>query len=508
MIERLYLKELIGFESVDLEFDDSLVVFSGPSGAGKSVLMGAVLAAFGVTNAESSLCEVEIKKPKMLESEQFEIENESIIKTIKKDRVRYYLNEQNISRKMLKELFSPYINYLSVRDKSGFESDKLIEAIDRFIVSNNSAYGKDLTDFADRYDIFQRKRTKLQKILDDEKRLFDLIEFARFEVNKIDEIDPKIGEEEELLQLKKKLSKVDKINETASQVDEIFALEGSIGTLFDLIEKDGSYMWDALNQLRSDIEQSRDLAAELEEMDVEQMLDRLEKLNELKNRYGSIEDALEHRERKLQELESYEHIESDKSELESFVESERQELEKLAESIHEKRIKNSEKLAEDINLYLSKLKLPKMHFVFEKTELARDGISSVDIALDGSQTSTLSGGEFNRLRLSLMVASLRSSDTKEGVIILDEIDANVSGDESIAIADMLSRLAEHYQIFAISHQPHLSSKANQHILVEKSDGKSIAKVLDKDGRVKEISRIIGGQMPTDEAVALAKKMIE
>jgi len=70
-------------------------------------------------------------------------------------------------------------------------------------------------------------------------------------------------------------------------------------------------------------------------------------------------------------------------------------------------------------------------------------------------------------------------------LILDEIDANVSGDESIAIAEMIAALSNAYQVFAISHQPHLAAKASQHILVHKSEGVSHAAVLDEKGRIAE-----------------------
>jgi len=92
-------------------------------------------------------------------------------------------------------------------------------------------------------------------------------------------------------------------------------------------------------------------------------------------------------------------------------------------------------------------------------------------------------------------------------VILDEIDANVSGDESIAIADMLVELASVYQVFAISHQPHLASKANQHILVTKDNKKSQAVILDNEGRVEEIARIVGGEQKSSEALKFARALL-
>jgi len=106
-----------------------------------------------------------------------------------------------------------------------------------------------------------------------------------------------------------------------------------------------------------------------------------------------------------------------------------------------------------------------------------------------------------------MAAALTAGSQEEGVIFLDEIDANVSGDESIAIAEMIAKLSGTYQVFAISHQPHLAAKAHQHILIDKREGHSQATVLDQAGRISEIARIIGGEHPNTEAVAFAQKLL-
>ena len=117
----------------------------------------------------------------------------------------------------------------------------------------------------------------------------------------------------------------------------------------------------------------------------------------------------------------------------------------------------------------------------------------------------MSGGEFNRVRLALMASTIKE-EQGEGVLILDEIDANVSGDESIAIAQMISKLSVVYQIFAISHQPHLAAQADQHIVVTKDAKTSQVIELSDEGRVHEISRIIAGENPTQEAIEFAKKL--
>ncbi len=105
-----------------------------------------------------------------------------------------------------------------------------------------------------------------------------------------------------------------------------------------------------------------------------------------------------------------------------------------------------------------------------------------------------------------MAASIHDRNQSQGVLILDEIDANVSGDESIAIATMIAKLSSVYQIFAISHQPHLSAQADQHIVVTKEEMSSKVEILNDEGRIQEIARIIGGENPTLQAVEFAKKL--
>ncbi len=70
MIERLFLRELVTFDEVELEFSKGLVIFTGPSGAGKSVLMSAILTSFGyTTQGAASLCEVTLNKPSGLDND-------------------------------------------------------------------------------------------------------------------------------------------------------------------------------------------------------------------------------------------------------------------------------------------------------------------------------------------------------------------------------------------------------------------------------------------------------
>lgn len=507
MVERLYLRDLVTFQALELEFEQGLVVFTGPSGAGKSVLMSAILSSFGyATQGAAALCELNVLKPPKLSSESYLLEEELTIKTMKKEKLRYFIDGQNISKKTLSELFSHYVRYLSVRDKGGFESEALLELIDSTLAGKDRTYRKLLKEYRKRYSNYRDKAKELAKIREDEARLAELIEFATYETEKIETVNPQVGEEEELFGIKQQLSRIDKIKEALENASEIFRFESSVEEVYRLLDKKSDLFTEAMNQLRADFEDTQMLAEELEEVNVEEVLDRLSELTALKNRYGSIEEALAYKEAKKAELAGYKNIERDKSMLEQFLMLEESELGILAGKISQARKKEALAIEKRLAGYLEDLKLPPMQMRFNAVSLNGWGMDEVEVRLGSSSATTLSGGEFNRLRLALMAVSIGESTQKQGVLILDEIDANVSGDESIAIATMIAQLSSVYQIFAISHQPHLSAKADQHIVVTKEGSESRAKVLDNAGRIEEIARIISGEKPTEQAVAFAQKL--
>jgi DNA repair protein RecN (Recombination protein N) len=506
LVERLYFRELVTFNEVDISFDKGLVVLTGPSGAGKSVLISAILSSFGhSTQGAASVCEVTLKKPNSLVSDAYEFDDELTLKTLKKDKLRYFIEGQNISKKALAKMFSPYVQYLSVRDKSGFESETLLDMLDSTLLMKNKGFKKLQKEYARRYENYMTKVLELEKIKKDEAKLTELIEFANYEVQKIEKINPFIGEDEELMQVKKQLSRVDKIKASLSTAMDVFTAEGAVEEVYRLLDKDASVFVDAMNQVRADFEETESLALELEVMDVEEILNRLSDITSLQQRYGSIEEAIVYKDVKKKELAGYENIKQDKSMLESFISMEYVELSTLARQISKERQKEAKSLEKVLEEYLTTLKLSVLTFEFKSKSLEPNGTDELDVLLGSSRTATLSGGEFNRVRLALMAATIDEKES-QGVLILDEIDANVSGDESIAIAEMIQKLSQVYQIFAISHQPHLSALAHQHIVVTKDADYSQVVVLSEEGRVHEISRIIAGENPTNEAVEFAKKL--
>ncbi|MFW2592246.1 AAA family ATPase [Aliarcobacter butzleri] len=508
MITRVYLKNCLSFDEVDLEFKSGLNIFTGPSGAGKSILMQEILSLFALTEVKSDIGEVNLNNSKICD-EVYDIsfEEDIVIKSIKKDKTRYFLNNQTISKKNLYDFSTKLIKHLNLRDTSEFDSVKLVGFLDRLCSEKNSNFIQIKNSFDNLYKDFIQTKKELDKIIEDETKLEDLKEFVKFEIDKIEQINPKVDEYEELNEIKKRLAKKEKIEVAINKASGILEFNQSVNNVLELMEVDSSFFDETMNELNNIFEKFNDSLIELDDINIENVLDRIEKLSSLQKRFGSIKECLEYKEQKIKELESYENISFQKENLEKKYENLHKEIKELSQKISTFRKENSKILEEKINQYLQFLYLSNVKIIFEEKNLDSTGIDEIKFQLNQVALETISSGEYNRLRLALLTSMSELDIGENGILFLDEIDANLSGKESEAIAKVLVKLSSSYQIFAISHQTQLTSSANQHFLVDKQNGKSSVKLLNKEEKINEIARMISGEKVTSEALEFAKNLL-
>ena len=317
MINRIYIKNCLSFKEVELEFNRGLNIFTGPSGAGKSILMQEFLALFGLNEIKSEMAELTINNSK-IKNEEFDIsfEEDITLKSIKKDKTRYFLNSQTISKKSLADISNSLIKYLSLKDTSDFKSEILIEFMDRYASKNFTGFTSLKNDFDTKYQEFVEVKKRLEKLREDEKNLEDLKEFAKFEISKIEEVNPKLGEYEELNNLKKALEKKEKIEQASKKASQIFESTSAVNELLEVLEQDSSFFDEAINELNNILEKSNDTLSELEDINIEETLTRIEQISALIKKFGSIEETILYKEQKQKELDSYNNISFEKDDLE------------------------------------------------------------------------------------------------------------------------------------------------------------------------------------------------
>ena len=102
---------------------------------------------------------------------------------------------------------------------------------------------------------------------------------------------------------------------------------------------------------------------------------------------------------------------------------------------------------------------------------------------------------------------------KDGIptIIYDEIDAGVSGKTARKIGIKMLDLSRSAQLFCVTHSAQIASLGDVHFLISKGDvngaTETSVRVLDYEGRVGELSRILGGIDITEAQRAAAIDML-
>lgn len=505
MIFKVFMRENVGFASAELEISSGLTVFTGLSGAGKSVLFRGILSAFGLADSEAKLVELHLDDKLNLEDFGIENEAENVFKMLKDKNAKYFINNQSISKKPLATLSKGFVKYLSAKEANEFSNEKLLNLLDALEIKINPAFAEFKAKFNELYAKFSEASADLKRVCDEERRIEELKELAQVQIAKIESIKPKVGEYEDLMALKKRLSKRDKIEEAWGKAGAIFELEPIVVEALNLSEVDANFFTECLNELRAIAEnQSFDDL----EIDIEGVLDRIEKLSSLIHRYESIENALVVLEEKKRELMHYENLSFEKKELENRVRELNEQLQSAADAMSKTRHSHLNELEGLLNGYLVKLYMKDLRLKCEKIDICELGQDEISIEISDTQLKNLSSGELNRLRLAFIATQCFVLNSGRGVIFLDEIDANLSGKEAMSIAKVLAELSAFYQIFAISHLPQLSSSAHNHFLVEKINGQSFVRKLKDDERINELARMVSGEKITNQAVEFARTLIK
>ncbi len=509
MIERLFFKNHLSFEACNVSFSKGLIVFTGPSGAGKSVFMQALLSLFGHAEVMAETIECIVDRPLNLEAFGFETEETTIFKCLKSKSVRYFINDHSTSKKGMADVSRTFLSYLSLKDASEFESNRLLSLLDGVCGVNEPLHVSHVEAFETTFLHYKSLKIALESVEEKEKKVEELKEFARFEITKIEEIAPKIGEDEELLSFKKALSKKEKLENALTKASAIFTVESSVHEALHLMEAQSEFFDEAMNALRLLFEKEHDKLEGLGEMDIEAMLDRIEKIAQLKKRYGSIDEALEHLSRRREELMRYETLSFEKQTLEKELKCQKERLDEQALILRKTRNLYLPLLEQTLNRYLQELYMPTLSLGMEEGDLHEKGADTLHVNLGKVDVKKISSGEYNRLRLAFLATHNAFLLSHGGVLILDEIDANLSGKESMSVANVLKTLSAQYQIFAISHQPQLSSCAHQHFFVSK-DALHVSHVtaLDHEARKVELARMISGENIGEEALSFAQSLLE
>lgn len=557
MLHSLHIENIAVIKRVDLEFSNGFMVISGETGAGKSIIIDSInlilgakadkeLIRHGETTATvgalfSELSEISIRQCESLGIALDDEKSLLIQRTFGTDgRSLVKINGRAVNLSILKQIAPGLVNIHGQSDTGVLvDPEKHIELID--VYSDN---GDMLEKYRDVYYRLEKVRRDIQDITKKESERERLKEILAYQIKDIDSMHLHDGEEEELIDKKVKIKNSEKITKNSEFVYKAlkgsekgsvaYLVDRSITALSQLAGVVPSYE-EYADRLRDALANVEDVAEEvyavLEDFDdnptetLNAIESRLDKISKLKRKYGlTVKDVLEFRDRAKSELDTLENYEDTLSSLKKEEEDLYSEALALADEIHTIRTEASGALTNKICEILEFLDMPgvvfyaKMNASLEngKKVLNKNGYDSVEFYISankGADAQSLSkiasGGEIARVMLAIksVIAD------KDGVssVVFDEIDAGVSGKTARKIGIKMRSMSSGLQIFCVTHSAQIASLADIHYLISKSevDGatETSVRALDYDGRVKELSRILGGINVTESQRAAAIDML-
>ena len=547
MLSLLHIENIAVIECADISFDRGFNVLTGETGAGKSIVIDAISAILGErayrdmirTGAErASVRAVFTDVPELswFGENGVEYDPETVISR------EIYLDGKNICRvngtlvnvSILRKLGIQLINIHGQHDSAAlFDEDNHLIFLDAF--ADNETLRQ---DYAEKYGLVAKLRREVAALTMDEGEKLRRMETLKYQISEIEKADLEPGEDDELEDRRKVLQNAEKLSsgmETA--VECLYGGEDSDGAAGLLAQAEYALgrlsrfsdsfaalhdrVADLMYQVQDAAEEVRDARDSLNYSadELEQIESRLDVIHKLRRKYGATcSDILEYLEKAKSELDEIEFADDHLERLKKDLKKAEKTAWDAAKALRENRQTAAKTLSERILAELAQLDMPGVQFscAFTETELGANGADAVAFYMSANAGEALkpmskvaSGGELARIMLAMK--NVLAEKDQVATLIFDEVDTGVSGRAAQKVAEKLRSVAQHKQVLCVTHLPQLAALADTHLLISKAerDGRTYTSVtpLDREGRKRELARIIGGTNITETTLKSAEEML-
>ena len=552
MLEKLYVKNFILIDEIEVDFKNGLNVLSGETGAGKSIVIGSLnfvlggkadktIVKKGYDTAEvSALIYVENNNTlNILKSMDIEIDDDNyiLLKRTFNNKGKSYckINGSPATVSMVRNIASHLVDIHGQHDHQSLLNPKShITLLDRLCEKELS---EPMAQLSMLYNQYKEITRVLREIDINDRDIADRVELYKYQIDEITSANLKIGEDEELHERRKILSNSNKLHRLvdnslnyisrssgANAMDCISYAIDNLNTIAEIDEDKTeladdlhnvyAYMEDIINKLSH---YADTIESNPEELSIVE--DRLQLIYDLKKKYGStIEDINKFKEnvaKKLEKIENSEELLKEYLLKKQYITSK---IQKICLQITQIRKEKSTNIENNIKDILRDLSMPNAEFkviIEPKDGFDKNGsdlvefMFSANIGEDIKPLSKIaSGGEMSRVMLALKTV-LADVDNIE-TFIFDEIDTGISGRAAQKVAEKMLIVAKKHQILCITHLPQIAAMADYNFVIEKivenDTAKTIILELSPDKVYNEIARLIGGTAITNVTVDAAKEM--
>lgn len=556
MIGRVVIRDLGVIESASLDLAAGLTAVTGETGAGKTMVVSGLGLLLGARSdpsivrrgASRAVVEASLGVDDDVAGEIDElggdVEEGRVIcsrQVLASHRSRSVVGGAQVTAGQLGRIVASQVTVHGQSEQLRLASpERQLDVLDRAAGSRMAAM---LEAHADLWARYRAAGAELERRRSGEADRQIQIEVLSRRLAEVDDVDPHLGEDDELIAEGRRLQNASDIRDGLARADQLLngtetesgPSAGALG-LLDEARRQLDDLGSGDDESAALGERARTIGYDLAELAqdmsgyatraatdparLEQVNVRLASIQRLlRSRATTLErlmaDSADDR-RRLAELQG---PEEDIDTLARRVDDLAGQLRTSAGRIHDLRRQTARRLGTRLRPELAALAMPRARLSFELAEapMGPRGADQVTIMLaanPGTDPAPLaraaSGGELSRVRLALelVLASTEAPQT----LVFDEIDAGVGGAVGIEIGRRLARLARRHQVVVVTHLAQVAAFADSHLVVDKaSDGRiTRAGITRVEGqrRLSELARMMSGIADSDVGLEHAQELLD
>jgi DNA repair protein RecN (Recombination protein N) len=558
----LHIENIAVARSIDINFGRGFNVLTGETGAGKSIIIGSIGLLMGnrpdkdlIRSGESKAMVSGVfgnlteRETEALSQNGITAGDDGLVclqRDINADgRSQARINARLVPITMLRSCAAFLINIHGQHDNQTLlDEDTHISYLDGWAAPESLRM---LADYGEIYKRASELKREISSLVTDTRDKLRRAEMLRFQIADIEDAKLRPGEEETLIADEKRILSFEKLQRNARTIRENLYISETSKTASELIREAADALdalSDELPDAAKEAERLRGYMYELEDIaervsqacdfgdeDPTSALDRIESrlaaIEKLKRKYGpDFSDVLAFRDNARKELEAIDGSDMRLKELRAEQGEVMSRLKASAADLSELRSAAAVTLSRKVVGELSYLDMSKVRFTAQVTrsvssegvmQYGKDGRDNVAFMVSTNPGEPLkpmakiaSGGELSRIMLALK--SVFAGRDGIGAIVYDEIDTGVSGSTAQKIGVKLALTAADTQVICVTHSAQIAALAEKHLLIRKyeKDGRTetVVDELDRNGRIDEISRIMGGIEITDAIKRSARELLD
>ncbi|WP_244668458.1 DNA repair protein RecN [Candidatus Liberibacter africanus] len=483
MLTHLSIRNIVLVESIDIDFSAGLSIISGETGSGKSVLLDALFLVTGGRgdgslvrhNSEKGHVTAVFENPCVQELENifteanFTLEECIVLRRVQfpDGRTKAYVNEQLVSVNFMRLVGSFLINIHSQH------SDRALLDVNghRKILDSYAGIDLSLREMKVLYRNWCHASNALKEYKERKKTSSKDIEFLRLAVEELQALAIQPGEENNLVEMRSKILKKERIAVELSSIMNEFQHSSSpisvVSSMLRRLERKGSEFHDLLKNIISFLNEAQDnlsdaqneieksfLEVQYDAKELENIEERLFALRAMSRKYSVSIDQLPQLEKKMgEDLVDISAGNQKIVSLEQELDEARQAYDQAAQNISAKRYKFAKILEKNLMEEMPDLKLENVRFSVNITsdikDISPDGIDKVEFYVQtnigesfGPLIKLASGGELSRFLLAFKIVLVDQGLVP--TLVFDEVDSGIGGAVSAAIGYRLKKLSKKY----------------------------------------------------------------